>query len=112
MLAGERLVVQPIFKHHLLKVSPIQELDIDLRVELFKPAQLAVFLCNEALGHGGQLDVEVLLWQIEVRAKGFDDIALVIPTKGKGAGFILPENLVKVEDAGKLLLAGVAKDYR
>ena len=49
-----------------LQVAPVEELDLDVRVSLAQLAQLPVLAGHERLFHGGDLDVEVLIGEVEV----------------------------------------------
>jgi hypothetical protein len=59
-------------------IPPIKELDVDLRIVLFQQPDLAIFLGNQALHLGSQLDIEVMIREIEVRREALQARALAI----------------------------------
>jgi hypothetical protein len=47
---------------------------------------------------GGQLDVQVLIREVEIRAEGFNRDPMLIPFQREGAGLIYPCDAVEIED--------------
>src|SRR6476661_4625611 len=81
-----------------LDVAPVEQLDPYVRAQLPQPAQLAVLLGHERLLHGGDLEVEILLGQVDV--------------EGEGMRLVFPGNAVVVEDLRTLELGLVGEGRR
>ena len=99
----------PVLEHQRSEVSGIEELDPETRVQLAQSADLAVLLANESLLERRELDEELQIGQVEVRREALQDIAVEVPKDREDARFVLPGDLVEVQDAGELGLAGVGK---
>src|SRR5574337_410447 len=87
-------------------ISSVKHLQFDLRIDFPESPDLSILLRHQALLERGQFNEEVKVNQIEVRREGFGRIARLIPGKRKCLGFILPSNLVEIQDLRKLFLAG------
>ena len=99
----------PVLEHQRPEVTGVEELDSETRVQLAQPADLAVLLANESLLERRELDEELQIGQVEVRREALQDIAVEVPKDREDARFVLPGDLVEVQDAGELGLAGVGK---
>src|SRR4029453_18512363 len=73
-----RRELEPVSLRQALDVALVEQLDADVRVALAELAQLAVLARDERLLHDGDLDVQVLLRQVEVRLEGLDGATLLI----------------------------------
>ena len=91
------------------EVARVEELDAHHRVELPEVAQLAVLLAHQALLERRELDVDLQLGQVEVGREGLHDDAVGVPADGEDVRLVEPFDLVVVEDAGQLRLAGVGE---
>jgi hypothetical protein len=60
---------------------------------------------------GGELDLEVLLRQIEIRRDALQDPALGIPLQGEGRRLRRPANFIKIQQLGELRLTGVGLSW-
>src|SRR5829696_2710260 len=103
--------IQPVSLCQSLDVSTIEELHVHLGIPLTKLPQLAVLSCDERLLHHGQLDVEVLFGEVEVRCERLDDPAVGALLEHEGVWLVHPRNLVVVEElrAFELDLVGEAR---
>ena len=95
---GEELVV----------VTTGEEDDVQIGMELADTSQLAMFPGDQALLHGGELDVEIVLGQIEVGGEHFGD-SISLPAQGEGGRLIEPGDAVEVEELSELGFRGVGE---
>ncbi len=66
-----------------------------------------VLFGDQRLFHGGQLNIQVELGQVEIRGEGLQHPAILVPLDGETARFVFPGHLVEVEQVGEDFLAGV-----
>src|SRR6185437_7429529 len=95
-----------------LQVAPVEELYLDVRVPLAQLAQLAVLAGYERLLHGGDLDVEVLLGEIEVGRERLLHAPVGVLLEHEGPGLVFPGEVVVVEHLRALELRGARKPRR
>ena len=96
-----------VLEHQRPEVPRVEQLDVEVRVQLAQPAELAVLLADELLAEGRHLEVEVEVGQVEVRREALDDVAIEVPQDREGVRLVLPAHGVEVEDPRHLGLAGV-----
>ena len=100
----------PVLEHQRPEVAGVEQLDVDARIELAKPAQLAVLLADEPLAERRHLEVEVEIRGGRSRAQ---KLSTTSPSRfhriGKVSGLVLPADRVEIEDAGHLRLAGMGE---
>ncbi len=104
-----RQVDAPVLEQQRSEVLAVEQLDAHHRVQLTEPAQLAVLLAHQALLQRGQLEVQVEFGQVEVGREALNDITVEVPQDREGPRLVLPRDLVVVEDARQLLLAGMGE---
>lgn len=90
--------MQAVFCHQIRQVAVVENFYIHVGVELLETAQLAIFLCDQMLAHGRELDVEVEIGQVKVGRKRFFHVAVRVPFEGKGARFIFPTDAIKIQN--------------
>src|SRR5262245_21516608 len=95
-----------------LEVAPVEERDPDVGIPLAQLAQLPVLAGDERLLHGGYLDVEVLLGEIEVGREGFGHAPVVVLFEYERPRLVFPRNVVVVEHLGALELGGTREPRR
>src|SRR5207249_7161666 len=90
-------------------IALIEDLAVDVRVQFAELANLPVLLRDELLVERRDLDVEVVLGQEEVGREPSNDFALLVPFQVERARLVLPFDLIEVEEASELPLAGVGE---
>src|SRR6476469_2085675 len=95
-----------------LDVAPVEQLDPHVRAQLPQPAQLAVLLGHERLLHGGDLEVDILLGQVEVVSECLERVAVLVEVEGEGMRLVFPGNAVVGEDLRTLELGLVGEGRR
>ena len=89
-------------RHQRPEVAGVEELDVEIRIQLAQPAQLAVLLADELLPKRRHLEVEVEVRQVESGEK----LSTMSPSRfhriGKVCGSLLPTDRVEVEDPGNI----------
>ena len=71
---------------------------------------LSVFMGDEALIHRSEFEVQVKVWQVEIRSEHLEYLVFfVIPTKWEGPRLILQAQTIEVKDLGKFLFAGMGE---
>jgi Icc protein len=103
--------VESVSLGQALDVALVEELDVDVRIDLAQPPQLAVFAGGERLLHHRQFEVEILLGEVEVGRERLDDAALVVALEDERARLVLPRHAVVVEDLRALPLV-LARERR
>ena len=86
-----------------MKITPIEEAYLDVWVELAQAAQLAILPGDETLLQRGELDVEIELWQVEVRGEHLGD-PVAVPFRRERGRLVVPLDPVEIEDVGELRL--------
>src|SRR5207249_2154564 len=99
--------VQTVLLEKRQVIALIEDLDLDARVELAQSPDLAVLPGDELLVHRRDLDVEIEVRKVEVRRESLGDGAVFVPLDVEGTGFVLPVDLIEVEEPRVLTLAGV-----
>jgi len=108
--AAERvLAVEAIFLEQPEIIALVEDLDVDRRVELAEPPDLAVLPGDELLVHSRDLDIQVEVSQVEIRGELLGDLAFVVPLDVERARLVVPIDLVEVEEPGELSLARVSE---
>src|SRR5204863_942318 len=100
---------QAVLEDQVTVVAVVEQLDLDVRVQLAQAAQLAVLLRDQALFERRQLDVEIQFRQVEVGRESLHHPAVVGVAQRKAMWLVLPGQLIEVEDAREIFLAGVRK---
>ena len=100
---------RPYFKIKILQVLLVKHLDVDVRIDLAQQPDLAVLLGHQRLLHGGQLDVQVELRQVEVRREGLQHASRRVPRDGEAVRLVLPGDAVEIEQVGEDLFARMGK---
>ena len=85
-------------------VALVQHADLDLGVQLAQPARLAVLLRHELLVERGDLDIEVIRGEVEVRGERLRGFAVTIPLERERARLVLPRDRIEVEELRELSL--------
>ncbi len=88
-------------------VPPVEQLDLDARIQLPQPADLAVLAGHQSLPHCRQLDVEPLIRQVKVRREHLCRPAIRRPSQGEAGRLVGPPDPVIGKDAGEVLLERV-----
>jgi hypothetical protein len=109
---GAVVCVEPELHQEVEVVALVQHFDVDVRMELAEAADLGVLLGHQLLVERGDLDVEVVGREIEVRPESSPRVAVVIPLEGELARFVLPGDAVEVEQVGELALRGMGEANR
>ena len=104
-----RRFLQPELHQQVEVVALVEDLHVDLGVQLPQPADLAVLLGDQPLVERGDLDVQVVGRQVEVRPEGLGRLAGAVPLEGEFGGLVLPGNPVEVEQLGELPLGVVSE---
>src|SRR5207249_8533382 len=60
--------------------------------------QLAVLARHERLLHHGDLEIEILLREVEVRRECFDDASFLVRLEDERAGLVVPRHSVVVKE--------------
>ena len=94
-----------------LDVAPVEELDVDVRVEPSQFPELAVLASDERLLHHGHLDEEILLREVEVRRERAGNASLLVPLEDERMRLVVPADAVIVEDLGALKLHPIRKAW-
>jgi len=89
----------------MVKVPLIEDLASNIRIELPKAANLPILLGDQLLVHRGDLDVETILRQIEIRPELFCDDPGCVPLDRECTRFVLPYDIVEVQKPRELPLA-------
>ena len=100
-----------VLEHQRPEVAGVEQLDVEVRVELAQPAQLAVLLADELLAQRGHLEVEVQVGQVEVGREALDHVTVQVPQDRERVWLVLPAHRIEVEDARHLGLAGVGERH-
>jgi len=74
-----------------------------------KKPDLPVLLGHELLAHRGYLDVDVVLWQIEVGSEVPGWLTGIVPLEGERMRFVQPVDTVEVQQSRELSLAVVSE---
>jgi hypothetical protein len=93
---------QPVFHEQVQVVALVKNLAFDLGVDLAQPADLAVLLGDQLLVQRGDLDEQVVLRQIEVGSEPLGRDTVVVPFDVERARFVLPFDLIEVEQSCEL----------
>ena len=101
--------LEPVLDEKIQVVALIEDLAADLWVELAEPSNLAILASNQFLIHRGYLDELILFRQVEVRPKELHGVAVVVPFDCELARFVIPGDVVEIEESGKLPFAVVGK---
>jgi hypothetical protein len=102
-------LLEPVFHEEMEIVPLVEDLAGDVRIQLTESANLAILLGHELLTHRGDLDVDVVVRQIEVRPEVLLRFALVVPFEGERPWLVMPFDTVEVEQSSKLTLAVVGE---
>jgi hypothetical protein len=100
-----RRLLQPVLDQEIQVVTLVQDPALDARVELEQTADLAILLGDELLVKGRDFDVEVERPQVEVGRETLGWIAVAIPRDLECRGFVIPLDLVEVEEFCELPFA-------
>jgi hypothetical protein len=92
-----------------LEIAPVENHDDDV-VELCSEPRLAVLPVGERLFHRRTLDVDVEVWEIEVRSKGGRDPTLLVPGKFENVRLVLPSDPVIIQQLGERTLRWMSKE--
>ena len=98
-------LLESVLDQEVVEIPLVEDLASDIRIELPKAADFPVLLGHELLVHRGDLDVEIILWQIEIRPELFRDHPGRVPFDGERAWLVLPDDIVEVQKSRKLPLA-------
>src|SRR5262245_1139849 len=102
-----RDVLEAVLVHQGQVVALIEDLAVDAGVQLAKPAHLPVLLRDQSLVQRGDLDVQVVLREVEVRREPLHDVAVAIPLEVERRRLVLPVDLVEIQQLRELAFAGV-----
>ena len=83
------------------EVPRVEQLDLDVRVQLAQPAQLAVLLAHELLLERRELDVQVEVGQVEVGREALDDVAVEVPADREGVRLVGPADRRRSRGSGR-----------
>lgn len=78
-------------------IALVEDFAIDLRIQLAKPADLSILLRDQFLIHGGDLDEQVILGQIEIGSEELRWCSITAPGYWEGSGLVLPVDTVEVQ---------------
>src|SRR6202049_4256156 len=92
-------------------VSLVENLDAHVGVELSQAAGLAVLLGDQLLVERRDLDVEVVRGQVEVGCECLGGIALPVALQHELTRFVLPRDVVEVEQLRELPLGVVREPH-
>jgi hypothetical protein len=110
------LAAPAVLGEERLHVPRIQQLDLDVRIELAEPAELAILAVGQRGLQRGDLDVEIEVGEIEVWSEVLGGPAILGPFEGKLARFVLPANAslgcANVTAGGGLTLVGMHPPHR
>src|SRR5205085_5190441 len=85
----------------------VEDLAAHLRITFPETSDLPVLFRDELLVQRGDLDVEVVLREVEVRRELLDHVPLLVPLQVEGGRLVLPFDLIEVEESRELALAVV-----
>src|SRR5439155_7154877 len=83
----------------------------DLRVQLPEAADLPVLLGHQLLVQRGDLDVQVVRGEVEVRGESLDGVAVRVQLQVERARLVLPVDLIEVQQPRELALARVSEGH-
>jgi hypothetical protein len=101
-------LLEPVLDHEMEVVALIEDLALDVRMELLKLADLLVLLGHQLLIHGGDLDEQIVVGEIEVGGEELDGLPFLVGD-GEAAWLVVPRNAVEVEEKSELPLAVVSE---
>jgi hypothetical protein len=96
---GEILIwwfLEPVFDQEAEVITLIEHLAFDLWMHFAQAPNLAVLLGDQLLAHGGDLDVEIILRQVEIRAEELRRISLAVKFDRKLAGLVVPADFIEI----------------
>src|SRR5436190_869831 len=102
-----RQSLEPVLRDEREVVALVEALAAHLRIAFPESSDLSVLLRDELLVQRGDLDVEVVLRQVEVRGELLDDVPVLVPLQVEGGRLVLPFDLIEVEESRELALAVV-----
>ncbi len=102
---------ETVFHEKVQVVALVKDLALDVRIKLSQPSHLPVLLSNELLIESGYLDVEIILWEIEVGSEPLSRNSVAIPFDIEGTGLVSPFDLVEVQELSKLSLGVVSEIF-
>jgi hypothetical protein len=105
-LAG---LFQAVLDQQVEVVTLVQDLADDAGIELHQAPRFAVLLGDELLVQRRDLNIEIEFGQIEIRRKAARWVAMPVPFDVEGGWFVLPSDLIEVEQLCELPLAVVGE---
>src|SRR5208283_1939616 len=90
-----------VFSQEAEDIATIEDPDANFGVQLCHLAQLAVLHSDELLTKRRQLEEQIVLAQVEIRAEGARRLTIRAPCEDELHGLVFPEDLVVVEQFGK-----------
>jgi len=108
-LDGGVWLFETVFHEEVQVVTLIKDLALDIGMSGTKLANLPIFLGDEFLTHGRDLDVDVVLREIEVWTEERRGFACVVPIDRKRGWFVLPVDDVEVQQSRELPFAVVSE---
>ena len=87
----------------------VEDLALDLWVQTSESLHLAVLLRDQFLAHRGDLDVDVVLREVEIRSEHLRGLAVFVPIDRKRARFVFPVDAVEIEKSRELPFAVVGE---
>jgi hypothetical protein len=97
-----RGLLEPVLDQQVQVIPLIEDLAADVGVELHQASHLAVLLGDELLVQRRDLDVDVEFGKIEVRREPLRGSAPTVPVDVERRGFVVPRDLVEVEQLPEL----------
>ena len=94
--------LEPVLHEEVQVVALVEHLDVHLGIQLREPARLAVLLGDQLLVQRGDLDVEVVRREVEVRAERLRRVAVAVGFEHERARLVLPVDGVEVEELREL----------
>jgi hypothetical protein len=108
-LDGRVRFFKSVFDEQVQVVALIEHFALHVGIQLAKPSDLLVLLRDKFLTHRLDLDVDIVLWKIEVGLEELRRFAVVSPLDLEGAGLVLPVDSVEVEESREFPFAVVGE---
>ena len=104
-----RWFLESVLDQQAQVIPLVEDLAFDFGMHLLEPPHLPILLGHQLLAHGRDLDVEVIVGKVEVGAEVLRGCSVIGELDGKLAWFVLPGDLVEIEQSRKLSFALVCE---
>jgi hypothetical protein len=101
--------LESVLDQQMEVITLVEDLALDVRVMFAQEPHLAVFLGDQFLAHRGDLDVDVVLWQVEIWSEVFRWLTVIVPLQGERVRLVVPVDPVEVQQSRKFAFAVVSE---